>query len=221
MLFYSFRFLIFLPIVFAAYWWLLRARLTRRIFLLLASYAFYMSWNPKLILLLWGSTTIDYFSVRAMGRVKSQTTRRVLLAASIIFNLGILALFKYANFLLDNAGVIAARLGSGWHPSHVSIVLPLGISFYTFETISYVVDGYYGRYEPCKTLADYGLFISFFPHLIAGPIVRPKQFLPQIEKEKTLTPDAISIGVSYFLYGLVKKLVIADGLSRTADAVFA
>ncbi|MDE2237378.1 MAG: MBOAT family protein, partial [Elusimicrobia bacterium] len=221
MLFNSFRFLLFLPLVFILYWGVLRARRARLLLLLLASYAFYMSWKPKFLLLLLASTTLDYFTVKGMWRTKSQGLRRLLLAASVGFNLGILALFKYADFFLGNATALAQWLGLHWTAPHLGLILPLGISFYTFETVSYAIDGYYRSNQPAARMTDYGLFISFFPHLIAGPIVRPRQFLPQLETPKTLRAENVSVGMTLFLYGLVKKVVFADRLAACADAVFA
>ncbi|MFI5348702.1 MAG: MBOAT family O-acyltransferase, partial [Elusimicrobiota bacterium] len=220
MLFNSFQFLAFVTIVFTIYWGILRSRNARLIFLLLASYVFYMSWNPKLIILLLGSTTVDFFTVRAMGRTDDQRIRRLLLWGSILFNLTILAVFKYANFFIDNTNWISSHLGSGAILPAMKIALPLGISFYTFETISYTIDGYYRQSTACKSLRDYALFISFFPHLISGPIVRPAQFVPQFDKDKNLARENISEGLFLILYGLIKKLLIADRLAVCADAVF-
>ena len=220
MLFFSFRFLIFLPVVFAIFWGVLRSRGPRLTFLLLASYVFYMSWNPKLIILLWGSTTLDFYTVRAMGRTDDQRLRRLLLGISVAFNLSILAAFKYANFFVENANWFLGHLGAGVAFPGMNLALPLGISFYTFETISYAIDGYYRQSTTCKSLRDYGLFIAFFPHLIAGPIVRPEQFVPQLDAEKRLTGENVSAGMFLFLFGLVKKLIIADRLAVFADLVF-
>ncbi|TBR19942.1 MBOAT family protein [bacterium] len=217
MLFYSPEFLVFLPLVFILYWWVFSERASKLTFLLAASYVFYMSWSPKLIVLLLGSTLIDYFAVVWMQRTEDPWKRRALLGASIVFNIGMLSTFKYANFFLhDVAGPL-----TGWVPPHLDIVLPLGISFYTFETLSYVVDCYYKKTKPFDTLRDYAVFISFFPHLIAGPIIRPRQFLPQLKELRTLTGADIHVGAAWFLMGLVKKLVIADRFSLYADPVFA
>lgn len=217
MLFYSPEFLLFLPVAFAVYWWLLRTRTSKLTFMLLASYVFYMSWSPKLIVLLLGSTLIDYYAVVWMQRTEDPWTRRALLGASIVFNLGMLSTFKYANFFLHD---VAAPL-TGWTPPRLDIVLPLGISFYTFETLSYVIDCYYKKTKPFETLGDYAVFISFFPHLIAGPIIRPKQFRPQLKELRTLLGSDVHVGAAWFFLGLVKKLVVADRLSLYADPVFA
>ena len=220
MLFYSFQFLLFLPVVFVIYWRFLRAHDARMIFLLAASYVFYMSWNPRLILLLLASTSVDFFAVLAMGKTEKQWLRRLLLGASIGFNLGVLAVFKYGNFFLDNVHALAGWFGASLKVPHLSVVLPLAISFYTFETISYTIDGYYRKFSPCRRWRDYGLFISFFPHLVAGPIVRPKQFLPQLTTSKELRARNLSIGFAYFFYGLIKKILIADRLALFADSIF-
>ncbi|MBI3288104.1 MAG: MBOAT family protein [Elusimicrobia bacterium] len=222
MLFNSFRFLAFLPVVLAGYWWVFRGRTARLAFLLLASYVFYMSWNPKLISLLILSTLIDYFAVVAMGKTDNPRVRRGLLGLSLVFNLGMLALFKYTNFFLQDAiGPALHVLGWSGRLPHYDIILPLGISFYTFETLSYVIDCYYRKTEPFSSLLDYAFFISFFPHLIAGPIIRPRQFLPQIQKLRDLVDGDVTIGFGYFLLGLIKKAVVADRLSVYVDALFA
>ena len=233
MLFHSFQFFVFFCIVFAVYWtlpgwhqWLpvLRRRCPHRLrmaWLLLASCVFYMSWNPWLILLILFSASVDYTIGLQLQRVASPAVRKLLLIVSICVNLGLLAFFKYTNFLLGSAHTVLNVFGFTYDQPMYSIVLPLGISFYTFETISYIVDVYLGRVKAVRNLLDYALYIMFFPHLIAGPIVRPRDFLPQIHRRKHPNWDRLQLGVQMFLIGLFKKAVIADHLAMVADPVFA
>ena len=218
--FYSFKFLIFFAVVFGVYWGLPRHRL-RMVWLLLASCVFYMSWNPWLILLILFTAAFDYAVAIRLETMRSPAHRRLLLALSIGTSLALLAFFKYTNFLLDSARTTLNLFGAGVEPVLVNIVLPLGISFYTFETISYVVDVYLGRVKAVRDPVDYALYILFFPHLIAGPIVRPRDFLPQIRRAKRFNWDRVQLGAQFFLIGLFKKVVLADHLATVADPVFA
>jgi alginate O-acetyltransferase complex protein AlgI len=216
-LFNSLQFLAFLPVVFFIYWVILKTANARILFMILASYLFYMSWNPKLIILIILSTLIDYYVVIGLQKTEDPVRRKLFFGASILFNLGVLAVFKYANFFLHD--VVTPLTGRAF--PHLDIILPLGISFYTFETLSYVVDCYYKTTVPFSSLRDYAFFISFFPHLIAGPIIRPKVFLPQVKALRELTREDVIVGLGYFLMGLLKKVVVADHFSRYADVVFA
>jgi alginate O-acetyltransferase complex protein AlgI len=222
MLFHTTKFLAFFVIVFSVYWGLRHHR-ARMAWLLLASCAFYMSWNPLLITLILFSASVDYVVALQLEKVHALRWRRLLLILSIGANLGLLAFFKYVNFFLDTT--FSALSLFGWESSKPSlfenVILPLGISFYTFETISYIVDVYQGRIKAVRNLLDYALYIMFFPHLVAGPIVRPRDFLPQIRQRKRFNWDRFQLGVQYFLVGLFKKAVIADHLARLVDPVFA
>jgi alginate O-acetyltransferase complex protein AlgI len=220
MLFPTFKFLIFFCVVFAVYWSLTRHRL-RMGWLLLASCVFYMSWNPWLILLILLSASVDYCAALCLEKTSVLWARRLLLFGSIGFNLGILALFKYVNFFLDTAGSALSVFGVQGLGGFLELTLPLGISFYTFETISYIVDVYRGRTKAVRNLLDYALFILFFPHLVAGPIVRAKDFLPQVERIKRFNWDRLYLGVRFVLRGFVKKAVISDTLAQVVDPVFA
>lgn len=220
MLFPTYQFLCFFLIVFTIYWsipWH-RARLG---WLLLASIFFYMSWNPWFILLILFSASTDYVAALTMERLKSLSMKRMLLIGSITVNLGLLAYFKYANFFLDSARGLLAWWGWSALTPTLEITLPLGISFYTFETISYIVDVYRGRSKAIQNPLDYALFILFFPHLVAGPIVRPYDFIPQLARPKHFRWTRIYLGVRLFLIGFIKKAVIADHLAKIADPVFA
>jgi alginate O-acetyltransferase complex protein AlgI len=218
-LFPTLQFFAFFCVVFVVYWWLEnhRARLS---WLFAASCFFYMSWNPWLISLILLSASVDYLVALRLGKVASPRSRRLLLVMSISFNLGLLAFFKYANFFLASARSLGGWLGFRFDPPLLDIVLPLGISFYTFETISYITDVYLGRTQPVRNLLDYALYIMFFPHLIAGPIVRPRDFLPQLGRQKRFRWARMQLGVQFFLMGLFKKAALADFLGTIADPVF-
>lgn len=219
MLFHSEAFFYFLPIAFFVYW-LLPNNGLRKWWLLAASCWFYMSWNAIFVLLIAFSAGVDFFSAQALTKISSSKWRKAIVFGSICVNLGLLGYFKYSNFFIDNVCAMLHSLGFSAHKPVLELILPLGISFYTFETISYIVDVYLGRVQACKNFASYALFIMFFPHLIAGPIVRARDFLPQVEKEKRFSWLAMAAGTQLFIVGLFKKVVIADNLARFVDPVF-
>jgi len=193
----------------------------KKINLLIASYIFYAAWNPPFILLLWLSTVVDYFVGRALYTQPNKHKRRVLLVASLIGNLGMLCFFKYGTFLLDNFVGLTNMLGFDYHPATPNIILPAGISFYTFTTLCYTIDMYKRRGEPVKSLLDFSLFVTFFPHLVAGPIVRPHQLVPQFESPRKASRQQFFDGLFLLTLGLFMKSVLADGiLSAAADPVF-
>lgn len=194
----------------------------KKINLLLASYIFYAAWNPPFILLLWLSTVVDYFVGRALYRQENVAKKRLLLVISLIGNLGMLCFFKYGGFLLDNFVTLVNLLGIDFHPAEPNIILPAGISFYTFTTLCYTIDMYHKRSEPVKSLLDFSLFVTFFPHLVAGPIVRPPQLVPQFETPRKANNKQLIDGLLLLSLGLFMKVVLADGmLAGTADQVFA
>jgi len=218
MLFHSAPFFWLFAITFAVYWWALRSQRARNVWLLLASVVFYAHWNAWLVLLVVFTAIFDYWMARWLEGARSPAARRWLLAGGVALPLGLLAFFKYTNFLVDLAW---SGLGARGPSPVYDIVLPLGISFYTFETISYVVDVYRRRIPAEKDPLDYALFLLFFPHLIAGPIVRPGFFLPQIQAERRLDWARVEGGARLFLLGLLKKAVVADQLALVVDPVFA
>jgi alginate O-acetyltransferase complex protein AlgI len=220
MLFHSFSFLIFFIVVFTVYW-SLRAHRSRMVWLLGASCFFYMSWKPLFILLILFSASVDFVTAQMMESTASARRRKVLLILSISINLSLLAFFKYMNFFLDSVYTLVGWFGSSGQRSALDLLLPLGISFYTFETISYIVDVYMGRTRAERNLLDYALYILFFPHLIAGPIVRPRDFLPQLRCPKRFSWTRCYLGIRLFLLGLFKKAILADHLARVVDPVFA
>ena len=193
----------------------------KKINLLLASYLFYAAWNPPFILLLWLSTVVDYFVGRALFTQENKAKKRVLLVISLIGNLGMLCFFKYGGFLLDNFVLLVNAIGVDFHPAKPNIILPAGISFYTFTTLCYTIDMYKRKSEPVKSLLDFSLFVTFFPHLVAGPIVRPPQLVPQFESPRKATSQQLLQGLFLLSLGLFMKVVAADTmLASSADAIF-
>ncbi len=220
MLFSTANFLGFYLIAFAVYWSVGRHR-ARLIWLMAASAWFYMSWSPWFLLLILGSTSVDYLVALRLERVRGSSARKWLVALSVSINLGVLAYFKYVAFFLD-----AARGATHWLGWDVPIpiakqFLPLGLSFYTFEAISYAVDVYRGRVRAVRNPFDYAVYILFFPHLVAGPIVRPAEFLPQLARPKRFDWARCHAGGQLFLCGLFKKIVLADNVAQCIDPVFA
>jgi D-alanyl-lipoteichoic acid acyltransferase DltB (MBOAT superfamily) len=189
--------------------------------LLIASYLFYAAWNPPFVLLLWLSTVVDFFVGRALYHEENKYKKKLLLVVSLIGNLGMLCFFKYGGFLLENFVNLVNVLGIDYHPAKPNIILPAGISFYTFTTLCYTIDMYKKKSEPVKNMLDFALFVTFFPHLVAGPIVRPPQLVPQFESPRTATQKQMTQGLLLLSLGLFMKVVLADGmLSKSADLVF-
>ncbi len=193
--------------------------------LLIASYIFYAAWNPPFILLLWASTIVDWFIARGIwaSRDKSRAVRRSWLVISVAVNIGFIGFFKYGEFLLQNWQALMQAFGVTWVAPEWDIVLPVGISFYTFVTLSYTLDVYLGRSKPIGSFLDFALFVTFFPQLVAGPIVRPTQLVPQFYTPKqAITATRCSGAWASSSLGLFEKVVLADGgLASAADAVFA
>lgn len=194
---------------------------TRKVNLLVASYIFYAAWNPPFILLLWISTVVDWYAAQGLVRAQGQAKRRAWMLLSIIANLGMLLYFKYGTFLMENFTALMASLGVDWQAPKYDIVLPVGISFYTFATMSYTLDIYLRRAEPAKNFLDYALFVTFFPHLVAGPIMRPTELVPQFETPRRATSQQLAFGLGLVTLGLFNKVVLADTfLSNAAERVF-
>jgi alginate O-acetyltransferase complex protein AlgI len=193
----------------------------KKVNLLIASYVFYAAWNPPFILLLWLSTVIDFYVGRALYTQQNKHKKKVLLVISLIGNLGMLCFFKYGTFLLGNFVALCQLVGFDYHPATPDIILPAGISFYTFTTLCYTIDMYKKESKPVKSLLDFSLFVTFFPHLVAGPIVRPPQLVPQFESPRTASRKQLMDGLLLLTLGLFMKVVLADGmLATTADNVF-
>lgn len=213
MLFNSLSYAIFLPIVFIIYW-ILPGRF-RWILLLTASYWFYMSWNPKYVVLILFTTFVSYLTGILVEKAGSAALKRLELSVALISCLGVLFIFKYYNFA---AGTLS-RL-TGYTPRYLNLLLPVGISFYTFQTLSYVIDVYKGTVQAERHFGIYATFVSFFPQLVAGPIERSQNLLPQIKHHHTFNKENALYGTRLIIWGLYKKMVIADNLAVYADQVF-
>ena len=218
MLFTQLEFLLFFALVLVLTW-LSRNTQWRHRLLLIASYYFYAYWDVRFCGLLLLSTITDYWVARGISVAATQQTKKRLLLLSLFVNLGLLAFFKYCNFFIDSAASLleAAGLGS----SSLSIILPVGISFYTFQTLSYTIDVYRGVIKPVGRWLDFALYVSFFPQLVAGPIVRASEFLPQLQRSPKWSSRRFYAGAQQMLRGAIKKVILADRLAEMVDVVFA
>lgn len=222
MLFNSITFAIFLPIIFIAYWFLLSKNVKQQnILLLFASYFFYACWDWRFLFLLIFSTALDYLSGIQINKANNSSKKKYWFWLSIIVNLGFLALFKYYNFFITSFAEATAAFGFNFNPSTLNVILPVGISFYTFHGISYVIDVYNEKIKPEKNIVDYSLFVSFFPLLVAGPIERATHLLPQLKVKRELKYSNAVIGLRQILWGLFKKIVIADQCAVYVNEIFA
>lgn len=189
--------------------------------LLLASYLFYAMWNPPLVILLWISTIVDYTAGKKLAVLENQRQRKLWLLLSLFVNLGFLAFFKYGDFLLENFVTMMNAVGMDFQAQPMDIILPMGISFYTFQTMSYTIDMYKRKIEPARTFLDFALYVTFFPQLVAGPIVRAKELITQFYEEKKATTQQFLWGTFLLTIGLFQKIVLADTLlAGTSDDVF-
>ena len=218
MLFNSFEFLIFFPLVVGLYFAI--PQRFRWMFLLAASYYFYMAWKAEYVLLIMASTIIDYYAALRMGATPEKSKRKKYLVLSAIANLGLLFSFKYFNFFSDATREILANANIFYDSPALSILLPVGISFYTFQTLSYTIDFYRGVRKPERHLGIFALYVSFFPQLVAGPIERSTRLLPQFRQAKTFDIERVLSGLRLMLWGFFKKLVIADRLAVYVNEVY-
>ncbi len=224
MLFNSFDFLWFFPLVVIVYY--IVKHQYRWMWLLLASYYFYFAWEPSLVLLLFASTAIDYFCSLKIHKASSQVVKKRLLYLSVFINLGLLCFFKYLGFLSEATQSVLQFFGVMTTPetqqsySFDKILLPIGISFYTFQTISYTIDVYRGRITPIKHFGKYALYVSFFPQLVAGPIERAERLIPQFDKKIAINIPNIRKGLIMMGWGFFLKLAVADRLGIYVDYVF-
>src|SRR3954454_3531006 len=220
MLFNSLTFVVFFLAVLAAYW-TMRSWEARKNLLLVASYIFYGAWNPPFAALLFATTALDFYLGRQMGKKQTAQERRLWLVVSVVVNLSMLGFFKYGNFLLENFQWVLARGGIQYKPPHLDVFLPIGISFYTFHSLSYTLDIYRGVMRPTRSLRDFTLAVSFFPQLVAGPIVRAGDFLPQLDAPPKAQKGRFLWGLLLMTLGLFEKVVLADTLlAGSADRVF-
>lgn len=222
MLFNTLTYWIFLAIVFFVYWWLnkLQKINLRNLFVLIASYYFYGSWDERFLLLIVASSAIDFVCGKKIFAAKTNRQRKVYLIISLVANIGMLGYFKYCNFFIDSFADFVSLMGLQPNKTSLSIILPVGISFYTFQTLSYSIDIYKGNLKPVSNPLTFFTFVAFFPQLVAGPIERAANLLPQLEKENKFSNDMAVSGLRFILWGLFKKMVIADRLSFVVDKVY-
>ena len=218
MLFNSYVFWVFMAIVLVLFA-LLRGR-ARKLMLTVASYVFYGYWDWRFLGLIFISTVTDYVAALVMDAAKTRARKRAVLTVSILVNLGILGFFKYADFFIGSLASLLSSIGIPASWEALGIILPVGISFYTFQTMSYTIDVYKGEMKPTRNFLDFMLFVSFFPQLVAGPIERASRLLPQIISPRQRTSDDFRAGVYLILLGLFRKIVIADNLAAIANAIF-
>ena len=221
MLFNSINFAFFFPIVFCVYWFVLKKNYKwQNLFLLFASYFFYACWDWRFMFLLAFSTILDFLCGLKIFSASTKKQKQFLLFLWTGINIGFLGFFKYYNFFIESFQELLLQVGLTPHFYTLSIILPVGISFYTFHGLSYVLDIYNEKIEPRRNIVDYSLFVSFFPLLVAGPIERARHLLPQIEKPRTFDYSKAKDGAKQILWGLFKKIVIADGCAQYVDIAF-
>ncbi len=218
--FVSTRYFLLLSITLLLYW-SLPWRRVRLAVVLVSSYIFYMAWSEKLVALLWFSTFLDFYCGGRIHEAEDDRRRRRWLLVSLGGNLGMLGAFKYYGFFADSLLVLLRELGLNPSARTLYLVLPLGISFYTFQTLSYTIDIYRRQMRPTSSLLEFATFVAFFPQLVAGPIVRARDFLPQIVERRRFDPAEFLWGLERLLIGMVKKAVIADNLGQVVDHLFA
>ncbi len=220
MLFNSYVFIAFFVFVYGSYLLLNKSYRAQNRLLLVASYIFYGYWDWRFLSLIFISTVIDYFVGRNLFAAESDRRRKILLVISILANLILLGFFKYFNFFSDSVASLLETFGMHAGFVTLNIVLPVGISFYTFQTMSYTIDVYRRKVEPTRNFLDFALFVSFFPQLVAGPIERAVNLLPQVTSPRKIKSDQINAGLFLMLWGYYKKVVIADNLGMIADKIF-
>lgn len=221
MLFNSLDFAIFLPLVFLIYWFVLNKNLrVQNFFLLVVSYIFYGWWDWRFLSLIVFSSVLDFWIGRKLLKIEKQTSRKFLLTLSIAVNLGFLGVFKYYNFFADSFVEAFSLFGMAIKPTSLDIILPVGISFYTFQTLSYTIDIYKKRLEPARHWVDFFAFVSFFPQLVAGPIERATNLLPQFYQKRSFDLHRATDGCRQILWGFFKKMVVADNCAAMANQIF-
>ena len=212
MVFNSVIFLLFFPAIFVGNSVLSRRPVWRKLFLLLASYFFYAQWDYRFLFLIWISTAIDWIVGAKIGGEERPKQRKWWLWVSLAVNIGLLGTFKYMGFFVESANALLEAIGMNGNIHTLKLILPVGISFYTFQTLSYSLDIYYRKIKPHDSVLDFALFVGFFPQLVAGPIVRARDFLPQLKQNPMPTREDLSMGIYHILSGLFKKVIIADVL---------
>lgn len=221
MFFNSLNFAIFLPIVFIFYWFFSNnSKKNQNLILILASYYFYSCWDWRFLFLLVFSTFLDYFTAIKIEENEKKSMRKFWLWLSISINLGLLAVFKYYDFFAVSATEFINGFGFHVEPILIKLILPVGISFYTFHGLSYIIDIYYGRIKSERNFIDYSLFVSYFPLLVAGPIERATHLLPQLKVKREFNFEKAKEGTYQIVWGLIKKVVIADTCALYANEIF-
>ena len=222
MLFNSPEFLVFLAIVFGLYWFVTQRSLkAQNALLLLASYVFYGWWDWRFLGLIVLSTLIDFTVGLRIAAARKNRSKKIWLGVSLLVNLGLLCYFKYANFFIESWVDAWSGLGITMHVSSLKVILPVGISFYTFQTLSYSIDVYRGDFKPTKNIINFAAFVGFFPQLVAGPIERASRLLTQIETKRTFKYEEAVSGMRLILLGLFKKVVVADTCAVHVNDIFA
>ena len=219
MLFNSIEFLFFLPTVFALYWFVFNKNHTvQNILLIISGYVFYGWWDWRFLLLLILSSTVDFIVGISLGKVKEELKRKLILTISISFNIGLLGFFKYFNFFAESFASLMAQIGLHADPITLKVILPVGISFYTFQSLSYTIDVYKRKMEPTRDMLAFYAFISFFPQLVAGPIERAKNMVPQFIVKRNFDYEKAKDGLKQILWGLFKKMGGGTGRLPVASA---
>ncbi len=219
MIFTEVRFLLFFAVSFSVYW-LLPTNRSRKLWLLAGSYVFYGAWDWRFLALLVGSTLLDFLVGLGLARTDHPARRRWLLACSVVGQIGTLCLFKYYDFFVTSGAEVLAALGLDVEPRVLNLVLPVGISFYTFQTLSYGIDVYRRVLVPVRSFLDFALYVAFFPQLVAGPIVRAIDFLPQLTRKRLWSDVNVRACLILFLVGYVKKACVSDNIAASIDAIF-
>jgi alginate O-acetyltransferase complex protein AlgI len=218
MLFNSFQFLLFFVVVWGLF--LATRGTTRKVILLIASYYFYMCWSTRYIWVIWGITIIDYVAGLQIELAEREQRRKFYLGISLVCNIGLLVIFKYFNFLTGSVHSAFHLFGVRYDPPLLKILLPVGLSFHTFQAMSYTIEVYRRRVPAEKNLLEYALYVAFFPQMVAGPIERPYELLPQFHREPVITFDAVRSGLAQALWGLFKKIVVADNIADFVNLVY-
>jgi alginate O-acetyltransferase complex protein AlgI len=221
MLFHTWVFAVFFLIVYPVYLLVRKNNSLMNFWLMIASYAFYGWWNPLYLVLLFGSSAIDYLMVLFMERSQTRRTRKIWLVISLVSNFGLLGVFKYAGFIVDNVNALLTAVHAPYAVPRPDILLPIGISFHTFQSMSYTIDAYYRKIQTERSFVRFLTFVSFFPQLVAGPIERASNLLPQLQGTPVITRRDLVDGLSLFLVGFFKKVAMADYLSIYVDRIYA
>lgn len=220
MLFNSLAFAVFLPTVFAGYWLLSSDFRRQNLLLLAASYVFYGWWDVRYLALIAGCSLVNFLAGRLIYESRSKAARRALLSVACIVSLGTLGTFKYFDFFVESFSELLSAAGIRWSPYVLNLALPVGISFFTFQALSYTIDVALGKLKPEKDWVGFFAFISFFPQLVAGPIERASNLMPQFRRPRTFDLDGATHGLCLIAFGLFKKMVVADSLSQYVDMVW-